>query len=316
VYNKRMKKIRVSLYHRYEALSEPKKQNIKYILNIIFLKRYLVAKIAGKQFKSIAPNPGFKILRSEGVKKINLLNSQVINESILEANRILVEYKNNKNNVIENKSYLRIIADMDDFDLNNPILKFALDDKLISGVSDYLGVAPQLNSVNVMWSPSSNTTGLSGKWTGSQLFHLDGTSDGIVKVWLLCNKVDEENGPTVLLPADESYKVGKKIKYHPPQRVLDESIFDNVENKFVRAIGEPGTIYATDTTRCLHMGSRTSQESERLAIMIFYDTFRSSWYITNHNKPKYNYKKLSKDISGLPKRKRQLFAMLADSSKA
>lgn len=309
-----MEKIRIVLYHRYEALSEPKKQIVKYILNIIFLRRYLNAKIAVRQFKSISPNPGFKIPRSTGVEKIDLLNSQIIKECILEANKILIDYKNNKNNVIENKSYLRIIADIDDFDLNNPIMKFALDDELISGISDYLGVVPQLNSVNVMWSPSSNTTGLSGKWTGSQLFHLDGTSDGIIKVWLLCNKVDQENGPTVLLPANESYKVGKQIKYHPPQRVLDESIFDNVEHKFVKAIGEPGTIYATDTTRCLHMGSRTSKESERLAIMIFYDTFRSSWYITNHNKPKFNYKKLGKDIANLPKRKRMLFSMLADSN--
>jgi len=193
-------------------------------------------------------------------------------------------------------------------------MKFALDDQLISGISSYLGVAPQLNSVNIMWSPPSDITGLSGKWTGSQLFHLDGDSDGIIKVWILCNKVGEENGPTVLLPAEDSYKIGKKIKYRPPQRVLDESIFNGLQHKFVKAIGDPGTIYATDTTRCLHQGSRTAEKSERLAIMLFFDTFRSSWYVTNHDRPRFNRQKLSGSISNLPKHKRRLFALLDHSN--
>jgi hypothetical protein len=311
-----MSRVQEVVYHRYEALSVPNKQIVKYFINIFFIKRYVSAKMTARKFAQIAPSPGFSIPRSKGVTKIDFHDKELINQSVIEANKILANYKSNKDNVVENKSYLRVIASIDDLSLDNPIMKFALDDRLLSGISKYLGVAPQLNSVNVMWSPPSDVTGLSGKWTGSQLFHLDGDSDGIIKVWVLCNRVGEENGPTVLLPADDSYKIGKKIKYHPPQRVLDESIFDSVKQKFVKAIGEPGSVYATDTTRCLHQGSRTAEKSERLAIMLFFDTFRSSWYVTNHNKPKYNYKKLGKDISGLPKRKRQLFAMLADSSKA
>jgi hypothetical protein len=165
-----------------------------------------------------------------------------------------------------------------------------------------------------MWSPPSHVTGLFSKWTGSQLFHLDGDSDGILKVWILCNKVDEANGPTVLRPAEDSYKIGKKIKYHPPQRVLDESIFHSLEDKFIKAIGDPGTNYATDTTRYLLQGSRTAEQSERLAIMLFFDTFRSSWYVTNHNRPRFKRQKLSESISNLPKHKRRLFALLDDSN--
>jgi hypothetical protein len=311
-----MSKIQEVVYHRYEALSIPNKQIIKYFINTIFIKRYLISKITARKFNQIAPNPGFSIPRSKGVAKIDFHDKDLIHQSVTEANKILANYKNNKNNVIENKSYLRIIASIDDLTLDNPIMKFALDDRLLSGISKYLGVAPQLNSVNVMWSPPSDVTGLSGKWTGSQLFHLDGDSDGIIKVWVLCNKVGEENGPTVLLPAEDTSKIGKKINYHPPQRVIDESIFDSVEHKFVKAIGDSGSVYATDTTRCLHQGSRTAEKSERLAIMLFFDTFRSSWYVTNHNRPKYNYNKLSKEISKLPRRKRRLFSMLADSSKA
>ena len=311
-----MNKIKEIVYHRYEALSIPNKQIVKYFVNILFIKRYIIVKMTARKYNKIAPNPGFVIPRSKGVAKIDFYNKDLINQLVVEANKILANYKDNKNAVVDNKSYLRIIASIDDLTLNNPIMKFTLDDRLLAGVSKYLGVAPQLNSVNIMWSPPSDVTGLSGKWTGSQLFHLDGDSDGIIKVWVLCNKVGEENGPTVLLPAEYSYQIGKKIKYHPPQRVLDESIFDSVEHKFVKAIGEPGSIYATDTTRCLHQGSRTAEKSERLAIMLFFDTFRSSWYVTNHNKPKYNHMKFKKDISDLPKRKRRLFSMLADSSKS
>ena len=117
------------------------------------------------------------------------------------------------------------------------------------------------------------------------------------------------------MPAEDTYKIGKKINYHPPQRVLDESIFNSVEQKFVKAIGEPGTVYATDTTRCLHQGSRTAEASERLVIMLFFDTFRSSWYVTNYNKPKYDHRKLSKNISKLPRWKKRMFSLLENSSK-
>lgn len=309
-----MKRIKIAVYHRYEALSIPNKQLVKYFVNLLFIKRYIIAKLTKRTYAKIASTPGFVIPRSKGVAKIDFYNKDLVNQAVAEANKILENHKNKKDSVIENKSYLRVIANIDDLSLDNPIMKFALDDQLISGISKYLGVAPQLNSVNIMWSPPSDVTGLSGKWTGSQLFHLDGDSDGIIKVWILCNKVGEENGPTVLLPAEDSYKISKKIKYHPPQRVLDESIFNSVEHKFVKAVGDPGTIYTTDTTRCLHQGSRTAEKSERLAIMLFFDTFRSSWYVTNHNRPRFNRKKLSGAISNLPKRKRRLFALLADSN--
>lgn len=309
-----MKRIKIAVYHRYEALSIPNKNALKYIINLLFIKRYFVAKLTKNSYARIAPNPGFVIPRSKGVVRIDFYNKNLVNQAVAEANKILENHKNKQDSVIANKSYLRVIANIDDLSLDNPIMKFALDDQLISGISKYLGVAPQLNSVNVMWSPPSDITGLSGKWTGSQLFHLDGDSDGIIKVWILCNKVGEENGPTVLLPAEDSYKIGKKIKYHPPQRVLDESIFNGYEHKFIKAIGNPGTIYATDTTRCLHQGSRTAEKSERLAIMLFFDTFRSSWYVTNHNRPRFNRQKLSESISNLPQHKRRMFALLDDSN--
>ena len=309
-----MKRIKIAVYHRYEALSIPNKQRVKYVINLLFVKRYFIAKLTKNSYAKNASNPGFVIPRSKGVAKIDFHNKDLVNQAVAEANKILENHKNKKDSIIENKSYLRVIANIDDLSLDNPIMKFALDDQLISGISKYLGVAPQLNSVNIMWSPPSDITGLSGKWTGSQLFHLDGDSDGIIKVWILCNKVGEENGPTVLLPAEDSYKIGKKIKYHPPQRVLDESIFNGLEHKFVKAVGDPGTIYATDTTRCLHQGSRTAEKSERLAIMLFFDTFRSSWYVTNHNRPRFNRQKLSESISNLPKHKRRMFALLDDSN--
>ena len=158
----------------------------------MFVKRYFIAKLTKNSYAKNASNPGFVIPRSQGVAKIDFYNKDLVNQAVAEANKILENHKNKKDSVIENKSYLRVIANIDDLSLDNPIMKFALDDQLISGISKYLGVAPQLNSVNIMWSPPSDITGLSGKWTGSQLFHLDGDSDGIIKVWILCNKVGEE----------------------------------------------------------------------------------------------------------------------------
>ena len=83
-----MSRIQEVVYHRYEALSVPNKQKIKYFINILFIKRYVIAKITARRFARIAPNPGFFIPRSKGVTKIDFYDKDIINQSIIEANKI------------------------------------------------------------------------------------------------------------------------------------------------------------------------------------------------------------------------------------
>ena len=130
-----MSKIQEVIYHRYEALSIPNKQIARYFLNAIFVKRYVTAKIMARKLNQIAPSPGFSIPRSKGVAKIDFYNKHLINQSVLEANKILANYKNNKNNEVGEKTYLKVIASIDDLTLDNPIMKFALDDQLLAGIS-------------------------------------------------------------------------------------------------------------------------------------------------------------------------------------
>ena len=88
-----MSKIQEVVYHRYEALSIPNKQIVRYFLNTIFVKRYVTAKFTARKLNQIAPNPGFSIPRSKGVAKIDFYNKDLVNQSVLEANKILANYK-------------------------------------------------------------------------------------------------------------------------------------------------------------------------------------------------------------------------------
>jgi hypothetical protein len=213
------------------------------------------------------------------------------------------------------KDYLRVIGNLTNLDPNGPIVKIAMNDELLSTVTNYLGIAPQLNSINVMWSPpSAITKKIDGTWSGSQLFHIDGDSDGIVKVWILCNEITDENGPTTLIPADSSLKISKEISYSPRGKVANDDPFRNVMNSAFKAVGNPGTVLATDTARCFHQGSRTNVNSERLVIMYFYDTFRSSWYLAGYQKPKFDLNEKWRDfISRLPNYKKDMFRLLDKS---
>jgi len=99
-----MKRIKIVVYHRYEALSIPKKQRVKYFINLLFIKRYFIAKLTKNAYAKIAPNPGFVIPRSKGVAKIDFYNKDLVNKAVAEANKILENHKNKKDSVIASKS--------------------------------------------------------------------------------------------------------------------------------------------------------------------------------------------------------------------
>lgn len=268
-----------------------------------------------KRFIQESSAINYEIPRNLGFSSISFESTEQLSGAIKSANSILSNYKSTSMEAA-GKTYLRTIASISDLDPKDPIVKIALNDELLACVTKYLGVAPHLNSINVMWSPPSKVTQKSSSsWSGSQLFHIDGDSDGIVKVWILCNEVGEDNGPTTLIPANLSLRISKEISYSPKGKVKDDTPFIAVLDKAFKATGKAGTMFATDTARCFHQGSRTKENSERLVIMYFYDTFRSSWYISGFNPPSMIMsEKWKAFISSLPSHKKYLFRMLKQQS--
>lgn len=84
------------MYHRYEALSIPNKQRVKYVINLFFINRYFIAKLTKNSYAKKASNPGFVIPRSKGVAKIDFYNKDLVNQAVAEANKILENHKKKK----------------------------------------------------------------------------------------------------------------------------------------------------------------------------------------------------------------------------
>jgi hypothetical protein len=125
---------------------------------------------------------------------------------------------------------------------------------------------------------------------------MDGGGTQCVKLWLLCQDVADEQGPTVVVSAEQSIRLAKKLKYKPGTRIQDDKTLSNLENLDTFAlVGQKGTWYATDTDRSFHYGSRTTEKTSRLVMMFHYVDNNSSYYMPLFSK---HYRK---QIKPLPK---------------
>ena len=242
--------------------------------------------------------PIFKILYFKHFKKEDALTKQSLSLSILETNNFTVNEKIGFGNIqldkvlvsksIEfaqkelirtrgiskyqgDKEYLRAISDLNDIQISSEIFNLFTSRGILQSVTRYLGEAPALIDLCVLYSPkiskSSNTKNI---FSGSQLFHRDGDGPKSLKLWILCNDVELDDGPTVLLPIETSDKIAHQIRYKQGIKIENDDIFEKYNSELFYTIGKKGTCVATDTVSCFHMGSRTKKEGERLVIMAQY----------------------------------------------
>lgn len=220
----------------------------------------------------------FKIDREVGFAKINLdseLTSSAVNFAQTELKRTKGQSK-----YLGDKDYLRAISTLDDVPVNSDVFKLFTSSEVLNPLTEYLGITPALIDITVLYSPEARLTDIpNARFQGSQLFHRDGDGPRLIKIWVLCNEVTNENGPTVLIPAKISNQIARKIRYKQGYKIEDDSIFYEHENKFFYAIGSAGTTLATDTISCFHMGSRTIKESSRLVMMAQYVSPYSSYLL-------------------------------------
>lgn len=202
------------------------------------------------------------------------LPSELVNECIARSRDLPKIRKSG-----DRKEYFSAISSFEDYDATSPEFKLASHPSLLSTIYSYFGVFPYITSIGVYWSSNTNTSLDSDNFDGSQLFHRDAEDRKIVKVWILCNSVDENSGPTVLIPYQESEKIARIIRYRQGHRIarhLENEISSGIpEATKIFATGTAGTVFLTDTARLLHYGSRTIGGSERLVLMFSYETFYS-----------------------------------------
>ena len=145
-------------------------------------------------------------------------------------------------------------------------LRLALRPDIIAAVSNYLGVVPILTHVNVYYSAS-----MASEYSSSQLLHCDCDDVSQVKVFVLCSEVTPENGPLVIMGADTSTALRRRVHYEYRNRVTDEEAAFLGDRDRHAVVGASGTVCFVDTSRCFHFGSRVQQgATRRLVVMIQY----------------------------------------------
>lgn len=158
--------------------------------------------------------------------------------------------------------YLLALPIKHELTLDSPLLQLALNPALLSTVTEYMGILPILNSVNILYSPNQSIFAHS-----SQYLHLDPEGIRQVKVFIYLDDVDTETGPFTLIPAGESAKIYPVYK---GGRLTDEFVTSIIAPaQFTPITGPGGTMILVDTSSCFHFGSRPGSK-DRPAILLQY----------------------------------------------
>ena len=265
------------LFKAYDNQSLSTKRKLAFIFAIIEPKKYLRTKLNYRHFIKRSAETIFKVDEEIGFAKVKLPD-YLVKEVVYSTKKI----KETRSSAVNDKPYLRAISDISDYSIDSPEMNLATNSGVLRSVQEYMGHAPLLYDITTLYSPPPSfiSNDELAIYSGSQLFHRDGDDLKICKIWVLCSDVTMQNGPTTLINANESERIARSIDYRQETKIpLKKELTLNIQaSKLNYAVGEVGTTYVTDTVRLLHYGSRTSNESDRLVLMLHYVSFYSCYF--------------------------------------
>jgi hypothetical protein len=136
---------------------------------------------------------------------------------------------------------------------DSPLLRFALDARVLATATRYLGVLPVLDGIYLWYSPNER---LSSDRNSSQLFHIDPTGYRELKMFVHVDDVSTDSGPLTIVPAPASRKLYPFFA-HQTGSIGDEEVERIVgRDCIVPLTGPTGTVSGADTSTCFHFGSR------------------------------------------------------------
>jgi hypothetical protein len=142
------------------------------------------------------------------------------------------------------------------FDLDNPLVRFALQPRILAVIAHALGEVPQLSDVLLSLSSDSDP-GL--KY--SQLWHRDYDDVRTIKLFSYLTDVDSEaDGPFTFIPGP----VSDRQRFTRRTHVEDAVVLRGGAVRPVAITGRRLSVFAVETSRCLHMGSRMAPGHSRL----------------------------------------------------
>ena len=174
-----------------------------------------------------------------------------------------------------NKAFFSQLLGPEDLDPRGIFLRAALEERCLTTTAKYLGIAPFLESVELLHSKP-----IQGPPAQSQQWHKDRTDRKILKVFVYVNDVTAKHGPFSLLSRAESARVPDYLFHY----LTDEEIAKYVDpSKPVTITGPAGTTIMVDSQACYHLGSRCQEP--RLAYVAYYSSgfgYRpreNSWHV-------------------------------------
>jgi hypothetical protein len=161
-----------------------------------------------------------------------------------------------------NKAFFSQLLDDDDRRPHTVFTRFALSDKVLRTTARYLGVAPFLESVELLYSKP-----IEGPPAQSQQWHKDRTDRRIIKVFVYINDVTPRHGPLSLLPRSESARVPEFLFHY----LTDEQMAKYADlSRVVALTGTAGTTILIDSQTSYHLGSRCQEP--RLAYVAYFSS--------------------------------------------
>lgn len=143
--------------------------------------------------------------------------------------------------------------------------RFALQPRLLGMLAETLGTLPLLDYVLLTLSRPA-----AGELSQSQLWHRDHDDIRTIKLFVYLTDVNSAaDGPFSFLPGPVSDRVGSLGRSHSP----DMRLFERTDRSEMERIIAPRlSVFAVETSRCLHMGSRVAEGHERLLFTATYTT--------------------------------------------
>lgn len=167
----------------------------------------------------------------------------------------------------KSKKYLiELVRGATTHEADSPLLKVALDSKLLEIVASYLGLWPSLYSVGAWLNYPIGEAPMA-----SQLWHRDPEDLKIVKVFIYLVDVGEESGPFCYIPGTQSF--GKRANLVPDHkdamRITDEEMATVIgPEDWIRCTGPMGTMILADTVG-FHRGGHATH-GNRILITFTY----------------------------------------------
>ncbi len=195
-----------------------------------------------------------KFLSGEGQKALAAATAEVLGISRQQEIQDIATGKIENPKV--NKDFIiHLVSREKEFSKDSPIVKVALDPKLLEIIASYLGMWPKLHSVSAWLNYPTE-----GEAKTSQLWHRDPEDLQTVKVFIYLDAVDESTGPFSYIPETQPFgaAAGKAATYEKQKRVLDDELASVYpKESWMSCTGPASTMIIADTVG-YHRGGKPS----------------------------------------------------------